>query len=50
MSRYAFDKAQAGKMVIIPGFMMKATKFFMHFVSEKALTRVSYFVQSKKEG
>ena len=50
VSRYAFDKAQAGKMVIIPGFMMKATKFFMHFVSEKALTRVSYFVQSKKEG
>ena len=50
VARYAFDKAQAGKMVIIPGFMMKATKFFMHFVSEKALTRVSYFVQSKKEG
>ena len=50
VARYAFDKAQKGKMVIIPGFGMKAVKFFSHFVSERALTRITYDVQSKKDG
>ena len=50
VSRYAFDKAQSGKMVIIPGFGMKAVKFFSHFIGERALTRISYNVQSRKDG
>ena len=50
VARYAFDKAQKGKMVIIPGAGMKIVKFFEHFLSEKALTRASYNVQSKKDG
>lgn len=50
VARYAFDKARQGKMVIIPGFMMKAVKFFEHFFSEKAMTRMAYNVQSKKDG
>lgn len=50
MARYAFDKAQKGKMVIIPGAGMKVVKFFEHFLSEKALTRMSYNVQSRKDG
>ena len=48
--RYAFDKAQKGKMIIIPGTGMKVLKFFQRFLSEKALTRASYNVQSKKDG
>ena len=50
VARYAFDQARRGKMVIIPGMGMKLVKFFSHFVSEKALTRISYNVQSKKDG
>ena len=50
VARYAFDKAQKGKMVIIPGAGMKVVKFFEHFLSEKALTRMSYNVQSRKDG
>ncbi len=29
---------------------MKVVKFFEHFLSEKALTRMSYNVQSRKDG
>ena len=50
VARYAFDKARQGKTVIIPGFGMKAVKFFERFLSENALTRLSYNVQSKKDG
>ena len=50
VARYAIDNALKGKMLIIPGFMMKATKLFEHFLSEKLLTRISYNVQSKKYG
>ena len=50
VARYAFDKARQGKIIIIPGFLMKTVKFFDHFVPENLLTRISYNVQSKKEG
>lgn len=50
VARYAVDKAFAGKMVIIPGTGMKVAKFLEHFLSENALTRISYNVQSKKAG
>ena len=50
VARYAVDRALKGKMLIIPGFTMKATKLMEHFVSEKMLTRVSYHIQSKKNG
>ena len=50
VARYAFDKARQGKVIIIPGFLMKAVKFFEHFLPENLLTRVSYNVQSKKDG
>ena len=49
VARYAIDKTMKGKMVIIPGALMKAAKFFEHLLSEKALTRASYNVQSQKE-
>ncbi len=50
VARYAVDKTLSGKAVITPGFTMKATKFFQHFVSENMLTKISYNVQSKKRG
>lgn len=50
VARYAFDKARQGKIIIIPGFLMKTVKFFEHFLPENLLTRISYNVQSKKEG
>lgn len=49
VARYAIDMTFKGKMVIIPGKLMKAAKFFEHFLSERALTRASYDVQTKKE-
>lgn len=50
VAEYALKKAEKGKMVIIPGALMKATKVFEHLLSEKRLTRVSYDVQSAKDG
>ena len=48
VAKYAVDKTLLGKMIITPGFEMKATRFFEHFLSEKTLTRISYNVQMKK--
>ena len=50
VARYAIDMTFKGKMIIIPGFTMKAVKFFEHFLSEKRLTRMSYNVQQRKSG
>lgn len=50
VAEYALKKAEKGKMVIIPGALMKAAKVFEHLLSEKRLTRVSYDVQSAKDG
>lgn len=50
VAKYAVDKTLKGKMIITPGFEMKATKFIQHFASEKLLTRISYNVQMKKNG
>lgn len=50
VARYAFDKARDGKVVIIPGLLMKTVKFFEHFLGENLLTRISYNVQSRKDG
>lgn len=48
VARYAVDKTLKGKMVITPGFAMKAVKFFERFVSEKTLTKISYNSQNRK--
>lgn len=48
VAKYAIDKTLKGKMIITPGFEMKAVKFFEHFASEKMITRLSYNVQQKK--
>lgn len=50
VAKYAVDKTFKRKMIITPGFEMKAAKFFQHFVSENQLTKISYNVQQKKNG
>lgn len=50
VARYAVDKTLKGKMIITPGFEMKAVAFFRHFAPENLLTRISYNVQMKKNG
>lgn len=48
VAKYAVDKALRGKMVIIPGKMMKLNKFIQHFAGEKLITRISYHIQKRK--
>lgn len=50
VAKYAVDKCMKGKMVITPGFLMKAVRFGQRFVGEELLTRISYNVQSRKSG
>lgn len=50
VARYAVDMTMKGKMIITPGFEMKAVAFFRHFAPEQLLTRISYNVQMKKNG
>lgn len=47
-AKTAIDGALKGKLVIIPGAMMKAGLFFRRFVPEKALLRLSYGFQRRK--
>ena len=48
VARYAIDEMLKNKMLIIPGFKMKCTKFFSRFVSDKFLLRIIYRVQKRK--
>lgn len=48
VATYAIDKMLEGKMIIIPGFKMKCSKFFGRFVSDKFLLKIAYGVQRKK--
>lgn len=49
VARYAIDKTMKGKMVIIPGGLMKAAKFFSHFCSERLLTKIIFNAQMRKD-
>ena len=48
VARLAVDKALAGKLVIIPGAMMKTGLFFRRFVPEKLLLKFAYNFQRRK--
>lgn len=48
VAEYAIKKFLKGKLVIIPGKLMKAAAFARRIVSEKFLAKCLYFVQSKK--
>ena len=47
-ARTAIDGALKGKLVIIPGGMLKAGLFFRRFVPEKSLLKIAYNFQRKK--
>lgn len=47
-ARTAIDGALKGKLIIIPGGMMKAGLFFRRFVPEKALLKMAYGFQRRK--
>lgn len=48
VAEYAVKKMLKGKEIIIPGKLMKISVFLRHFLSDKVLARVLYFLQSKK--
>lgn len=48
VAKYAVDKTLRGKMVIIPGKLMKLNKFIQHFAGETVITRISYHIQKRK--
>lgn len=48
VARYAIDKMFKNKLIIIPGFTVKAGIFFSRFLPTKLLLRISYNIQKKK--
>lgn len=48
VSEYAVNKMLRGKLIIIPGALMKIAVFFRRILSEKMLCKVLYLLQSKK--
>lgn len=49
VAEYTLKKMFAGKLVIVPGIMMKTVHFFSRFVPEKPLLKITYRVQKQKE-
>lgn len=49
VAKYAIDMMFKKKVVIIPGFKMKLALFGRRFISRKALRKITYEIQSKKE-
>lgn len=48
VAHYAVDKFLKGKLIIIPGKLMKIAIFVRRIVSEKLMAKIMYKVQSKK--
>ncbi len=46
---YTMKKLKKGKCIIIPSFSIRMGKFFSRFLSDKALARIGYHFQSRKE-
>ncbi len=49
VAKYAIDKMFKKKLIIVPGFKMKAILFFNRFVSNKLALKVVYKIQKRKE-
>lgn len=47
-AKSAVDKALKGKLIIVPGAMMKAGLFFRRFASEKLMLKLAYGFQRRK--
>lgn len=48
VAKYAVDKMFKKKMLIIPGFKMKLSKFMGRFLSDKMIMRTVYRIQKRK--
>lgn len=48
VAKYAIDKMFQEKLIIIPGFYMKAAYFFGHFIPTKLMLKIIYNTQTKK--
>ena len=48
VAEYAIKKMLRGKLIIVPGTLMKIAVFFRRILPEKVLSRVLYLLQSKK--
>lgn len=48
VSEYALEQMFKGKLIIVPGKLMKIAVFFRRILSEKMLCKVLYLLQSKK--
>lgn len=49
VARYAIEQALRGKLLIIPGVVMKLAKFGCRLIPEKSMLRISYHVQKRKK-
>lgn len=49
VAKYAIDSMLKGKVVIVPGFRIKCSKFFSRFASDHFIMRIVYKIQKKKE-
>ena len=49
VAKLAVDKALKGKLIVIPGVMMKVGKFLLRLTPEKLMLWVSYRIQHKKK-
>lgn len=48
VAEYAIEKMFKGKLIIIPGFLIKAAVFLRRIIPEKMLCKILYYVQSSK--
>lgn len=48
VAEYAIDRMFCGKLVIVPGTVMKCAHFFGRFASDKLLLKVAYRMQKRK--
>ncbi len=49
VARYAIDQAMKNKVVIVPGFKVRAGIFFSRFLSMKSLLKTTYNIQRRKK-
>jgi short-subunit dehydrogenase len=49
VAAYAIDQMFQGKLVIVPGAMMKLVHFFGRFISDKQMLKISYQMQKRKD-
>lgn len=48
VSEYAIEKMFKGKLIIVPGFLVRCAVFLRRIIPEKTLCKILYFVQNSK--